>query len=891
MLCVDGRELMVHCLVLDSLLTEFELIIGMDVIEQLGGVQIGGCTGGVRFGAVAVSEKRMLEIEDADFSASFDGAKWTVRWKWLNQEPVLHNKVACYRMGPAVKEEFDKEVQSWIDEGILSPVPEEEFVSTVVPMMAVEQVNKGKVRPVLDYKQVNNYVSCHSGGSAVCDESIRKWRLTGKNLALLDLKKAYLQIHVDKDLWKHQIVKHKGKYFHLTRLGFGLNCAPNIMSRILEKVLSLDDAVADATDNFYDDILVSEDVVHAEAVANHLETYGLKTKPAERLDSGAKVLGLQVEKSYAGDLVWKRANPVPEVGDVVTRRELFSICGQLVGHNPVAGWLRVACGFVKRNSGGIKWEDSIGDTAHAMLVELVQSVVSNDPVGGRWNVCAENSENGRLWCDASSLALGCALEIGDAIVEDAAWLRKKEDGGHINMAELDAVVKGINLAVKWKVHNLEIMTDSATVYSWLNSCIFDSHKIKTRGMSEMLVKRRLAVVKELCAEYSLNVSVSWVESAGNKADRLTRVSRRWLEMSKTKTDGVEGTCCVAMDYLAVVKGVHDAHHLGVDRTLYLARLQCPQVSREHVRQVVSSCVKCKCIDPAPVTWEKGDLSCDDNWWRIAADVTHYNNHCYLTMIDCGPSRFSIWRKVRGEDASSILTEVEQVFRERGPPAEFLMDNGATFRSGAMRKFLAKWGVEPVYRCAYRPSGNGIVERCHRTIKRMAARSNADPLDMVFWFNTTPKNGTDERTVPAHVLHGYDWRLPLTFVDRATNNVAQLDRLVKVGDQVFVKPRDVRCTSVWPSGTVTSIDTATKVGVNGIPRHIADIRLIPGKVDVLPDVEVQVDVLSDVEDQADVLSDVEDQADVLPDVEPAPAVLERPRRRRHAPDRFGNNIFD
>ena len=36
------------------------------------------------------------------------------------------------------------------------------------------------------------------------------------------------------------------------------------------------------------------------------------------------------------------------------------------------------------------------------------------------------------------------MEIGGLVAEDATWLRKKNDYNHINMAELDAVLKGIN---------------------------------------------------------------------------------------------------------------------------------------------------------------------------------------------------------------------------------------------------------------------------------------------------------------------------------------------------------------------------------------------------------------------------------------------------------------
>ena len=47
--------------------------------------------------------------------------------------------------------------------------------------MAIEQPCKDKVRPVLDFRELNQYVECHTGSDvAICDDTIRKWRrLTG----------------------------------------------------------------------------------------------------------------------------------------------------------------------------------------------------------------------------------------------------------------------------------------------------------------------------------------------------------------------------------------------------------------------------------------------------------------------------------------------------------------------------------------------------------------------------------------------------------------------------------------------------------------------------------------------------------------------------------------
>ena len=59
--------------------------------------------------------------------------------------------------------------------------------------MAVEQLNKGKVRPIMDYRELNNFVSSHTADTDACVNKIRGWRKLGKNLAIVNLKKAYLQ--------------------------------------------------------------------------------------------------------------------------------------------------------------------------------------------------------------------------------------------------------------------------------------------------------------------------------------------------------------------------------------------------------------------------------------------------------------------------------------------------------------------------------------------------------------------------------------------------------------------------------------------------------------------------------------------------------------------------
>lgn len=125
---------------------------------------------------------------------------------------------------------------------------------------------------------------------------------------------------------------------------------------------------------------------------------------------------------------------------------MFSFCGKLVGHYPVCGWLRVATAFIKRRANHVRkrWDDVVADEeVRGLMEKIVSEIRRNDPVPGKWDV---KSNEATVWVDAGSLALGVAIEIGGYIVEDASWLRK-EDSCHINLAELDAAIKGLNLAL------------------------------------------------------------------------------------------------------------------------------------------------------------------------------------------------------------------------------------------------------------------------------------------------------------------------------------------------------------------------------------------------------------------------------------------------------------
>ena len=100
------------------------------------------------------------------------------------------------------------------------------------------------------------------------------------------------------------------------------------------------------TSSYIDDIFVNEGILSAQVVKENFESFGLTCKEPEHLQDGAKELGLRVSGSEEG-LCWRRGGDVPGVLSNITCRSIFSVCGKLVGHYPVCGWLRVAVAAIK----------------------------------------------------------------------------------------------------------------------------------------------------------------------------------------------------------------------------------------------------------------------------------------------------------------------------------------------------------------------------------------------------------------------------------------------------------------------------------------------------------------------------------------------------------------
>ena len=139
-----------------------------------------------------------------------------------------------------------------------------------------------------------------------------------------------------------------------------------------------------------------------------------------------------------------------------------------------------------------------------------------------------------------------------------------------------------------------------------------------------------------------------------------------------------------------IKDIHvQSGHPGIKRMLHVMRRINPAAAKAEIKQVYEMC---QSIDLAPARQWKEQLEASDAWQWVGMDIAHYGGNYFLTLIDCGPTCFTIWRPLACQDLASILWQLSFAFYKKGALEEILADNDTTFCSQQVRQFLYEWGV-------------------------------------------------------------------------------------------------------------------------------------------------------------------------------------------------------
>ena len=107
------------------------------------------------------------------------------------------------------------------------------------------------------------------------------------------------------------------------------------------------------------------------------------------------------------------------------------------------------------------------------------------------------------------------------------------------------------------------------------------------------------------------------------------------------------------------------------------------------------------------------------------------------------------------------------------------------------------------------------------MKRIAIRIRSPIQEAVYWYNITPRDDVSPFTAPANRIYRYE--VGVKAANHATASLGTKYSSYQVEDRVWVKAPQSRCTTKFSKSEVTKIISPQSILVDGIPRHVKDLR--------------------------------------------------------------------
>ncbi|CAB4066016.1 unnamed protein product [Lepeophtheirus salmonis] len=123
-------------------------------------------------------------------------------------------------------------------------------------------------------------------------------------------------------------------------------------------------------------------------------------------------------------------------------------------------------------------------------------------------------------------------------------------------------------------------------------------KLAVVGISEMLVKRGVALLADVLTEYGTTWDIEWRTTFGE-----------------------------------IVLKPQIFHHRGINNTLNFAKETFENIRPNMDERVVTLCNKYNSIDPASKMNVRVSLSVEKYWQRVSVDVTQFGRNKLLTIVD------------------------------------------------------------------------------------------------------------------------------------------------------------------------------------------------------------------------------------------------------------------
>jgi len=268
-------------------------------------------------------------------------------------------------------------------------------------------------------------------------------------------------------------------------------------------------------------------------------------------------------------------------------------------------------------------------------------------------------------------------------------------------------------------------------------------------MNEAATEESSTIVAAQKEDHDLMIVRGWIENVGTVPglDEILQESATvkvyWHQREslcikegviyRKRLDGIEQLLlpkALREPYMKLAHTGVTGGHLGIRRTRWQIRRRAywPGWSRD-VRRYCSCCPQC-CQYRRGKPPKQGPLQplpTGEPWERISIDITgphprSRRGHIYiLTMMDNFTKYVEAVPLANQEAATVAKALVETVIVRYGAPLQILTDQGTNFEGYLFKEMCRLLEIDKVRTSSYHPSGNGLIERFHRTLNAMLGK--------------------------------------------------------------------------------------------------------------------------------------------------------------------------
>src|SRR6218665_1389775 len=197
--------------------------------------------------------------------------------------------------------------------------------------------------------------------------------------------------------------------------------------------------------------------------------------------------------------------------------------------------------------------------------------------------------------------------------------------------------------------------------------------------------------------------------------------------SKKTPEGVEQVLvpkALREEFLRLAQTGITGGHLGVRRTRWQVRRRGYWVGWSgDVRRFCQRCHACNRYHRGrpPRQGPLQPLPCGEPWERLSIDITgpyprSSRGHVFILTVMDNFTKFVEAIPIANQEATTVAKAlVETVIARYGAPLQILTDQGTNFEGNLFQELCRLLGIDKVRTSSYPPSGNGLIERFHRTL--------------------------------------------------------------------------------------------------------------------------------------------------------------------------------